>query len=84
MKNKYLFFIAIVFISNTLSSQTIVDTESSLKTGNFDLSFLRADLTIGSRVKNDLFRLTFSHSSTKFNGNNFDKSTNLQFRWNKI
>ena len=101
MKNKYLLVVAILFFYNNLFSQTIVDTESSLKkidstfhafasfmgdkkTGNFDLSFLRADLTIGSRVKNDLLRLTFSHSSTKFNGNNFDKSTNLQFRWNKI
>ncbi|MBQ22206.1 MAG: hypothetical protein CMD32_02190 [Flavobacteriales bacterium] len=101
MKNKYLLVVAILFFYNNLFSQTIIDTESSLKkidstfhafasfmgdkkTGNFDLSFLRADLTIGSRVKNDLLRLTFSHSSTKFNGNNFDKSTNLQFRWNKI
>ena len=101
MKNKYFLVVAILFFYNNLFSQTIIDTESSLKkidstfhafasfmgdkkTGNFDLSFLRADLTIGSRVKNDLLRLTFSHSSTKFNGNNFDKSTNLQFRWNKI
>ena len=101
LKNKYLFFIGLIFISNTLFSQTIVDTESSLKkidstfhafanfmgdkkTGNFDLSFIRADVTLGSRIKNDLFRLTFSHSSTKFNGNNFDKTTNLQFRWNRI
>ncbi len=39
---------------------------------------------LGSRIKNNLFRLTFSHSSTEFNGNNFDKTTNLQFRWNRI
>ena len=101
MKNKYLVFFGAFLLTCNLFSQTIIDTESSLKkidstfhafanfmgdkkTGNFDLSFLRADLTIGSRIKNDLFRLTFSHSSTKFNGNNFDKSTNLQFRWNKI
>tara|TARA_B110000444_G_scaffold139709_1_gene131139 strand:+ start:5146 stop:5928 length:783 start_codon:yes stop_codon:yes gene_type:complete len=101
LKNKYLFYIGIILLSTNIFSQTIIDTESSLKkidstfhafanfmgdkkTGNFDLSFLRTDLTIGSRVKNDLFRLTFSHSSTNFNGNNFDKSTNLQFRWNKI
>ena len=101
MKNKYLFFIGLAFISNILFSQTIIDTESSLKkidstfhafanfmgdkkTGNFDFSFIRADLTLGSRIKNDLFRLTFLHSSSKFNDNNFDKSTNIQFRWNKI
>lgn len=101
MKNKYFFLVILILLSNIICSQTIVDTESSLKkidstfhafanfmgdkkTGNFDLSFIRADVTLGSRIKNDLFRLTFSHSSTEFNGNNFDKTTNLQFRWNRI
>lgn len=101
MKNKYFFLVILILLSNIIYSQTIVDTESSLKkidstfhafanfmgdkkTGNFDLSFIRADVTLGSRIKNDLFRLTFSHSSTEFNGNNFDKTTNLQFRWNRI
>lgn len=101
MKNKYFFLVILILLSNIIYSQTIVDTESSLKkidstfhafanfmgdkkTGNFDLSFIRADVTLGSRIKNDLFRLTYSHSSTEFNGNNFDKTTNLQFRWNRI
>lgn len=101
MKNKYFFLVILILLSNIIYSQTIVDTESSLKkidstfhafanfmgdkkTGNFDLSFIRADVTLGSRIKNNLFRLTFSHSSTEFNGNNFDKTTNLQFRWNRI
>lgn len=101
MKNKYFFLVILILLSNIICSQTIVDTESSLKkidstfhafanfmgdkkTGNFDLSFIRADVTLGSRIKNNLFRLTFSHSSTEFNGNNFDKTTNLQFRWNRI
>lgn len=101
MKNKYFFLVILILLSNIICSQTIVDTESSLKkidstfhafanfmgdkkTGNFDLSFIRADVTLGSRIKNDLFRLTYSHSSTEFNGNNFDKTTNLQFRWNRI
>lgn len=101
LKKKYLLFIGIILLSISLHSQTIVDTESSLKkidstfhvfanfmgdkkTGNFNFSFLRTDVTLGSKIKNNLFRLTFSHSSTKFNDNNFDKSTNLQFRWNRI
>ncbi|MGB1972035.1 MAG: DUF481 domain-containing protein [Flavobacteriaceae bacterium] len=52
------------------------------KKGNFDFSYLRGDVTIGSRKNNNLYRLTFSHTSKKFNGNLFDKSNNLQLRWN--
>ena len=54
------------------------------KTGNFDFTLLRADLTLGSRVNNNLFRLTYSHSSSRFNGNTFEKNTVGQFRWNHI
>lgn len=57
---------------------------SDRKTGNFDLSFMRGDITLGSRKNKNLYRLTYSHSSSKFNGNLFDKSNNLQFRWNHL
>ena len=101
MKNKCLCVILSILFSNTICSQAIIDTESSLKkidstfhvfadfmgdqkTGNFKFNFLRSDITLGSRIKNDLFRITFSYSSSKLNGNNFDKKINFQFRWNKI
>ena len=101
MKNKCLCIIFSILFSNTICSQAIIDTESSLKkidstfhvfadfmgdqkTGNFKFNFLRSDITLGSRIKNDLFRITFSYSSSKLNGNNFDKKINFQFRWNKM
>jgi len=101
LKYKYPKFLVLLFLFNSAFSQTIIDTEASLKkidstfhvfgnfmgdkkTGNFDFGFIKADLTLGSRIKNNLFRLTYSHASNEFNGNIFEKSTNFQFRWNKI
>lgn len=57
---------------------------SDRKKGNVNLSFMRGDITLGSRKNNHLFRLTYAHNSTKFNGNLFDRSNTFQFRWNHI
>jgi hypothetical protein len=101
LKYKYIHLVVGLIFGNIAFTQTIIDTEASLKkidstfhifgnflgdqkTGNFNLAFIKADVTIGSRVNDDLFRLTYSHSANEFNGNLFEKSTNFQFRWNKI
>ncbi len=101
MNYKYIHFAILFVFYNIAFSQTIIDTEASLKkidstfhvfgnfmgdkkTGNFDFGFIKADVTLGSRIKNNLFRLTYSYASNEFNGNLFDKSANFQFRWNKI
>lgn len=57
---------------------------SDKKQGNFEFGIKRADVTLGSLMDKNLFRLTYSHSSTKFNGNLFNQSNHIQFRWNYL
>ena len=57
---------------------------SDKKEGNFEFGIKRADVTLGSLMDKNLFRLTYSHSSTKFNGNLFNQSNHVQFRWNYL
>ena len=55
---------------------------SDRKEGNIKFGLTRGDITLGSLKKKHLLRLTYSHSSSRFNGNLFDKSNHVQFRWN--
>ena len=55
---------------------------SDRKEGNIKFGLTRGDITIGSLINKHLLRLTYSHSSSRFNGNLFDKSNHVQFRWN--
>ena len=55
---------------------------SDRKEGNIKFGLTRGDITLGSLKNKHLFRLTYSHSSSRFNGNLFDKSNHVQFRWN--
>jgi len=55
---------------------------SDKKEGNIKFGLTRGDITLGSLKNKHLLRLTYSHSSSRFNGNLFDKSNHVQFRWN--
>tara|TARA_B100001057_G_C22810036_1_gene935041 strand:- start:1217 stop:1942 length:726 start_codon:yes stop_codon:yes gene_type:complete len=55
-----------------------------IKKGNIDMLIIRSNITIGSRFKNNLFRITGRYNMNDLDGKRVLKTTTYQFRYNRI